>query len=299
MSEDLPKINLLNSPNWRDYSLLDSGNGRKFEKYGPYKLVRPEPEAIWKPGLPEKEWLNADSEFVPSAEKNGGHWESKERMEDRWKMEYNGLKFWVQTTASRHLGVFPEQATQWDWIESQISEQNRPLNVLNLFGYTGMASLAAARAGANVTHVDASHKVIRWGKENQLLSSLEDRPVRWLVDDAFKFVKREVRRGNVYDGIILDPPKFGRGPKGEIWEFYKILPDLLEGCRQILSSQPQFLLLTAYAVKASALTLHFAIEETMRKIRGYTSVGEVVLQEINCRHAISKAIYARWTAKTH
>lgn len=296
---NLPRINLLTSPDWRDYSLLDSGGGRKLEQYGPHKLIRPEAEAIWQPGLTESEWQKADAEFLPSAEKNGGHWETKSKMTDRWMMKYNGLNFWVQTTASRHLGVFPEQAAQWDWIEKQVSTQKRPLNVLNLFGYTGIASLAAARAGANVTHVDASHKVILWGKENQKLSALEDRSIRWLVDDVFKFVKRENRRGNVYDGIILDPPKFGRGPKGEVWEFYKILPDLLDGCRQILSTRPQFLLLTAYAVKASALTLYFAIEETMRKIRGETSIGEVILQEKNGRNAISKAIYARWSADSN
>jgi 23S rRNA (cytosine1962-C5)-methyltransferase len=148
-----------------------------------------------------------------------------------------------------------------------------------------------------VTHIDASHKAILWGKDNQTLSALNDRPIRWLVDDVFKFVKRENRRGNIYDGIILDPPKFGRGPKGEVWEFYKILPDLLDGCRQILSPQPQFILLTAYAVKASALTLYFAIEETMRKIDGETDIGEVVLQEQSGRNAISTAIYARWSAK--
>ena len=293
---DLPQINLITSPNWRDYELLDSGNGRKLEKYGPYTTVRPEPEAIWQPSLSSKEWLKADCEFVPSAEKNGGHWVSRSNIDSRWKMEYNGLKFWVQTTASRHLGVFPEQAAQWDWVEGQVTKCNRPIKVLNLFAYTGIASLAAARAGANVTHVDASHKVNLWGKENQNLSGLEDRPIRWLVDDVFKFVKREARRGILYDGIILDPPKFGRGPKGEVWEFYKILPDLLEGCRQILSPQAQFMLITAYAVKASALTLYFAIEETMRKINGNTNIGEVLLHEKSGRRAISMAIYARWSA---
>jgi 23S rRNA (cytosine1962-C5)-methyltransferase len=290
----LPQINLQSSPDWKDYELLDCGDGRKLERFGPYTLIRPEAEAIWRPAQ-ARLWLSADAEFTPSAEKNGGHWVYQKPIPERWQMEYKGLRFWAQTTASKHVGLFPEQASQWDWLESQIQSSKRRPNVLNLFGYTGIASLAAARSGAEVTHVDASQKSINWGKENQALSGLKDSPIRWLVDDAFKFVKREIRRGSQYDGLILDPPKFGRGPKGEVWEFYKILPDLLDGCRQILSPQPIFLLLTAYAVKASSLTLHFALDEMMRKYKGNISVGEVLLQEKTNQHAISMAIFARWS----
>jgi 23S rRNA (cytosine1962-C5)-methyltransferase len=217
-------------------------------------------------------------------------------MKDRWQMKYRNMVFWVQKTASRHLGVFPEQAIQWDWIQDQVKTSQRNLKVLNLFGYTGMASLAAAQAGAFVTHVDASRKVNLWGQENQALSGISDQSIRWLVDDAFKFVKREIRRNSQYDGIILDPPKFGRGPKGEVWEFYKILPDLLDSCRQILSDKPVFILLTAYAIKASSLTLYYGIEQMMRKFKGETSVGEVVLNQKNGNKAISMAIYGRWTS---
>ena len=211
-------------------------------------------------------------------------------------MEYKSLRFWAQTGGSKHLGVFPEQASQWDWIAAQVRGADRPLQVLNLFGYTGLATLAAAQAGARVTHLDASRKVVSWGRENQDLSGLTTAPVRWLIDDALKFVHREGRRETAYDGIILDPPKFGRGPKGEVWEFYKLLPDLLEACRKILSPRPVFVLLTAYAVKASAVTLYYAMNEMMRACKGVTEVGEVVLQEKSAGRLLSTAIFARWSA---
>jgi 23S rRNA (cytosine1962-C5)-methyltransferase len=292
----LPQIELITSPNWKEYELLDSGNGRKLERYGIYQLIRPEPEAIWTQSLPNTVWEQAHCEFISTAEKNGGHWETRKEMNERWQMQYKGLRFWVQNTASRHLGLFPEQAAQWDWIQNQVKASKSKINVLNLFGYTGIASLAAAKAGAQVTHVDAAHKVNLWGQENQALSGISNQSIRWLVDDAFKFVKREIRRGSKYEGIILDPPKFGRGPKGEVWEFYKILPDLLEGCRQILAPQPQFVLLTAYAIKASALTLYYGVEELMHKHKGETTVGEVLLPEKSGKHAISMAIFARWSS---
>ncbi len=294
---ELPNLELLTSPKWKDYSLLDSGNGLKLEQYGPFRFVRPEPEAIWQPLLPEKDWKRIDGEFVTTSEQHGGHWELKKNIPDRWQMRYENLTFWVQNTASKHLGLFPEQAVQWDWTAEKIKAAKKPLKVLNLFGYTGMASLAAAAAGASVTHIDASKKVITWGQENQALSGIDDQSIRWLVDDAFKFVKREARRGNQYDGIILDPPKFGRGPKGEVWEFYKILPDLIDSCKQILSPDPQFIVLTAYAVKASALTLYYAVEDMMKKYGGKTSAGEVLLHEKSGKRALSMAIYARWSSK--
>ena len=180
--------------------------------------------------------------------------------------------------------------------EDQLIEKaGRPLKVLNLFGYTGLASLAASRAGAKVTHLDASHKVISWAKENQELSGLSQRPIRWIVDDALKFVQREGRRGAHYDGLILDPPKFGRGPKGEVWEFYKLIPMLLQACRGVLSPNPCFVALTAYAVKASALTLFYAMQEMMQGKGGKTTAGEIVLQEKSAARLLSMAIYARWT----
>lgn len=290
----LPNLLLLSSPEWKDYALLDSGGGMKMEQFGPYRLVRPEAEAIWKPALPDKEWAAAAAEFQPSSEENGGHWQVRKPMPEHWSMEYHGLKFYLQLSASRHVGVFPEQASGWDWIAQQVQTANRPVRVLNLFGYTGLASLAAAQAGAQVTHVDASRKVISWARDNQGLSNLAEKPIRWIIDDALKFVEREVRRSAEYDGLILDPPKFGRGPKGEVWEFYKLIPTLLQACRQILSDRPRFVLLTAYAVKASALTLYYAMQEMMAGCIGQTSAGEIVLDEKSAGRHLSTAIFARW-----
>ncbi len=291
-----PQLILQTSPDWQDYELLDSGAGWKLERYGKYTLKRPEPEAVWQPALPDKTWNNVAAVFRPSNEENGGHWETFKPVDERWIMAYKGLRFWTQLSASRHLGVFPEQAGQWDWLGEQIRSAGRPIQVLNLFGYTGIATLAAAQAGAGVTHVDASRKVLNWARENQELSGLADRPIRWILDDALKFIQREARRNNRYEGLILDPPKFGRGPKGEVWEFYKLLPELLQACRQVLSPQPRFVLLTAYAVKASSLTLYNAISEVMHGFSGQTEAGEVLLQEKSAGRLLSMAIFGRWSS---
>ena len=290
-----PRLVLQSSPDWKEYELVDSGDGWKLERYGRYLLKRPEPEAIWHPALPEKTWNSASAIFRPSPEENGGHWETLKPVDERWSMSYKDLKFWTQLSASRHLGVFPEQAGQWDWLRDQIRQAPQPPQVLNLFGYTGIASLAAAAAGGRVTHVDASRKVVGWARENLELSGLGGQPVRWMVDDVMKFVQREARRGARYDGIILDPPKFGRGPKGEVWEFYKLLPNLLEACRQIVSARPCFVLLTAYAVKASSLTLYYAMQDMMRAWNGQVEAGEVVLDEKSAGRVLSMAIFARWS----
>jgi 23S rRNA (cytosine1962-C5)-methyltransferase len=291
-----PQLLLQPSPDWQDYELVDSGDGFKLERYGKYILKRPEPEAVWRPALGEKIWNNAHAVFCTSNEENGGHWETLKPVDERWPMQYKELKFWVQLSASRHLGVFPEQACQWDWLKEQVHTSNHPLQVLNLFGYTGLASLATAAAGARVTHIDASRKVLNWARDNQELSGLGDRPVRWILDDALKFIQREARRGTRYDGLILDPPKFGRGPKGEVWEFYKLLPELLQACRQVLSAQPRFVIITAYAVKASALTLFYAVNEIMQDAQGQTEAGEVVLEEKSAGRLLSMAIFARWSS---
>jgi 23S rRNA (cytosine1962-C5)-methyltransferase len=291
----LPTFELLAAQNWKDYVLLDSGDGSKLEQFGPYRLVRPEPEAVWRQMLPQSEWKKADATYQPSPEENGGHWEYARKLPERWKMAYNGLTFWVQTSSSRHLGVFPEQSCQWDWADKVIQSSSAQPKVLNLFGYTGIATLAAARAGAAVTHLDASRKVVTWANDNQKLSSLEASPIRWIIDDALKFVQREARRGSRYQGIILDPPKFGRGPKGEVWEFYKLIPNLLQACKEILDPNPLFVQLTAYAVKASAATLYYAMDEIMRDFKGVTCCGEIGLREASANRFLSTAIYARWS----
>ncbi len=296
MKNNLPSLDLLSASGWQDYALLDSGNGFKLEQFGLVRLMRPEPEAMWSPALPESEWKKADALYKPSPEENGGHWEYHKKLPERWLMRYEGLSFWVMTSASRHLGVFPEQSVQWTWASEVIKKASKPPKVLNLFGYTGMASLAAAQAGAQVTHLDASRKVVSWAKDNQAASNLDSAPIRWIVDDALKFVQREIRRGAQYDGIILDPPKFGRGPKGEVWEFYKLLADLLNSCRQILSPDPLFIQLTAYAVKASPVTLSYAVQEMMSSFKGQTQAGEIGLTEASARRFLSTAIFARWSS---
>ncbi len=295
LSRNLPEVQLLAPDGWKDYELLDSGTGLKLERFGPYIFVRPEPQAVWKPVLPEKRWQSAHARFISANEENGGHFQSRVEFEPRWQMQYRGLKFWAGISASRHLGVFPEQASQWDWITDQVAKRQTPLRILNLFGYTGLATLVAARAGAQLTHIDASKRVVSWARDNQVISGLQDRQIRWIVDDALKFVMREGRRQAVYDGIILDPPKFGRGPKGEVWEFYRLLPILLEECRHILSPNPAFIVLTAYSIQSSALTLYNAIDEIMAGRGGKTSTGELVTIEKSAGRAISNAIFARWS----
>jgi len=289
-------LTLLESPDWKDYELLDCGDGLKLERFGEYRFVRPEAQAIWDRSLPEAAWRDVHAVFQPSSEESGGHWSFKKPVGDKWSMSYDGMKFWAMTTPGRHLGVFPELAAHWDWYASLIASAGRPVKVLNLFGYTGLASLMVARAGASVTHVDASKKSVTWARENQALSGLQDKPIRWIVDDALKFVEREARRGAEYDAIILDPPKFGRGPKGEIWEVYASLPALLAACRPILSDSPLFVALTMYAVRASGVHLHQSISAMLRAYNGQTDAGELVTVEKSAGRFLSHAVYARWQA---
>jgi 23S rRNA (cytosine1962-C5)-methyltransferase len=297
-----PTLSLLRSRPWRDYELLDTGDGCKLERFGSYTFARPEVQCMWTRALPAASWASADATFQPADEETGGHWSFKRKELDRWEMSYalpgaSPLRFWAMTTAGRHLGVFPEAAPHWDIIASSIRDSHRDSpNVLNLFGYTGLATLAAASAGARVTHVDASRKSINWARENQSLSGLDDKPIRWIVDDALKFVEREGRRGARYDGILLDPPKFGRGPKGEVWEAYKSLPRLLQALRGLLSDHPLFIILTVYAVKASAVHIAQALSETTSSQRGSLEMGELVTPDTSAGRLLSQAVYARWLA---
>jgi 23S rRNA (cytosine1962-C5)-methyltransferase len=298
------QFTFLESSRWKDYALLDSGDGLKLERFGKYVFMRPEAQAMWKRALQEKEWRNADAVFVPTGEESGGHWDFKKKVEEQWILRYplpfsnESLSFKVMTTPGRHLGVFPEVAAHWDWfselVHHRVHEEHKEVNVLNLFGYTGLASLAAAAAGAKVTHVDASKKSVGWARENQALSRLTEASIRWIVDDATKFVQREARRGVKYDGIILDPPKFGRGPKGEIWEVYKSLPDLLNDCRDCLSANPLFVVTTLYAVRASAIHVAQAMDDMMKRFGGRIDSGELVTREQSAGRLLSQAVYARW-----
>ena len=291
------QINLLESDNWMDYELLDSGDGQKMERFGRFVFVRPEVQAIWKKRLPPESWQAAHANFQPSGEESGGHWHFTTQVPDRWVMNYGKLKFWAQTTPGRHLGVFPEGAAHWDWMSNLIQSASRPINVLNLFGYTGLATLTAAAAGASVTHVDASKKAISWARENQSISGLDEKPIRWIVDDALKYVQREVRRGVKYHGLIIDPPKFGRGPKGEVWEVYKSLPLLLDTCRLLLDKKPLFTALTVYAVKASSVHVRTVLEQMMDGFSGNFDAGELVTRESSGDRLLSSAVYARWDNK--
>ncbi len=289
-----PEFILLTSPDWTDYELKDSGAGKKLERFGPYMFVRPEPQAIWQPTLPSEVWDTAEAVFRTDADADGGRWYFYEDIEPRWMMRYKGIKFWAQPTPFRHLGVFPEQANHWDWMHTLITAARRPVKVLNLFGYTGLATLIAAHAGANVTHVDASKKGIAWARENQALSRLTDAPIRWILDDALKFVRREARRGAQYDGIIVDPPPFGRGPKGEIWRLEESLPILLDECRKLLSPTPLFVVLTAYAIKISALGIYYALDDMLDGYGGTIVGGEMATIEQSGGRYLSTALFARW-----
>lgn len=291
-----PGIALCVVPGWDDYELLDSGEGAKLERFGRYTFVRPESQAAWRRGLPEDRWREADGEFHASSAGDRGVWRFRGDVADRWPMGYDRLRFWARATPFRHLGVFPEQAAQWDWIAARVRHAGRPVRLLNLFGYTGIATLAAAAAGAHVTHVDASKRTVTWAKDNQALSSLTDHSVRWIVDDVLAFVSREVRRGARYDGFVIDPPRMGRGPDGEQWRVEQGLPALLERCRRITSDSPLLVCLTMYAIRFSAISLHNVVQEFAGDLGGSVTAGEMAVRERSAGRVLSSAIFARWSA---
>lgn len=294
-----PRLDLLVTEPWPDFELLDSGDGRKLERYGRYRFIRPEPQALWKPA--KANW-RADGEFVPGNTEDTGRWQFASEVPDAWPLARGDMKFWAACTPFRHLAFFPDMAPQWDWMaglirEARAADAGRPVEVLNLFGYTGLASLTCAQAGARVTHVDASKKAISAAVENQKLSGLADAPLRWIVEDAGKFLAREVRRGRRYQGIILDPPKFGRGPQGEVFKLFEQLPELLRLCRELLVDQPLFLVLTVYAIRASALAFGQALAEAMAGFGGRVTCGEMAIREGGARGLlVPTALYVRWQA---
>ena len=296
---------LLHPSNWKDYSLLDSGDGKKLERFGNFLFIRPEPQALWSPRLSIKEWEKSSGVFLSSSdqlnENSIGKWSLKKHLPLKWKIGYENIKFFATPTPFRHLGFFPDQSPHWLWaankIQAAINYSDKPLSpkVLNLFGYSGVASLHAAFNGAYVTHVDASKKAINFAFENRNLSSFQDLPIKFITDDAIKFVKREIRRENKYDAIILDPPKYGRGPNGEIWDFFNDLPILLELITQVLTPEPIFIILNSYAIRSSHLALHFALDETMREFSGKVESGELsIVEDQEDPRQINTAIFARW-----
>jgi 23S rRNA (cytosine1962-C5)-methyltransferase len=283
------------SSGWVDYGLVDSGGGRKLERCGPYSLVRPEPQCLWRPRLDEAAWAGADAVFDPSDEDEAGRWRFARAAPDAWPMTWRDVKFLGRFTAFRHLGYFPEQAANWAWLDEHL--RPRPgLKLLNLFGYTGVASLVCAAAGAAVTHVDASKKAIGWARENAELSNLTDRPIRWICEDARRYVQREVRRGVQYDGIILDPPKYGRGPNGEVWRLFEGLPELLNLCVGLLAPDASFVILNAYAERVSGLSLASLLGEAMAGHRGRIDWGELALMEEAGDRGVGLSFFARWSA---
>jgi 23S rRNA (cytosine1962-C5)-methyltransferase len=284
---------LLTGEGWDDYALLDSGNGRKLERYGDYRFIRPEPQAMWTPRL--SDW-QAHGEFVPgSDEDGGGRWHFDQPVpRDGWPLAWREVKFTAQCTPFRHLGFFPDMAPVWDWMRGRL-EGKTEANTLNLFGYTGVGTLALSACGP-VTHVDASKKSVAQARENAALSGMADRPVRWLVDDAAKFAAREVRRGRRYDGIILDPPKFGRGPEGEVWRLEDGLPGLIADCRRLLDAESRFLFLTVYAVRMSSLALAGLLAEHFADLPGAIEHGDLAVEEEGPEgRLLPTAIFARWT----
>jgi len=281
---------------WSDYALLDSGHGRKLERYGPYSVVRPEPQCLWTPRLPAEVWDNADAVFDPTDEEDAGRWRFRDKAAETWPLAWKDVRFNGRFTAFRHLAFFPEQAANWAWLDERVRAAGAAPKVLNLFGYTGVASLVCAAAGAAVTHVDASKKAIGWARENAALSGLQDRPIRWICEDARRYVQREARRGSRYDGIILDPPKYGRGPTGEVWRLFEDLPELAALCAELLSESASFLILNAYAARISGAALSGLLAERLQDRGGRIDWGELALVEEAGDRQIGLSFYARWSS---
>ncbi|MEL6968125.1 MAG: class I SAM-dependent methyltransferase [Pseudomonadota bacterium] len=300
---------IFETPADENYALIDTGDGEKLERYGPLVIRRPEGQAVWQPTLSKEHWDKADAIFTGDTDEEGqGRWRYPKRaavsaskadamLPETWRLAFDGLPYFGRFTSFRHTGVFPEQATHWRNLRRSIEKAQRasgPVRVLNLFGYTGLASLVAAAAGADVTHVDASKKAIGWARENQTLAGLDDKPIRWICEDAMRFCAREVRRGNSYDIILLDPPAFGRGAKGEVWQLFTHLPYLLDLIRALQSPQPIETVLTAYAIRASHLALHELMQEAFCGLEGRLESGELVLRQEAGGRLLSTSMFSRF-----
>lgn len=276
---------------WSDYDLIDSGNGEKLETIQGFTLVRPDPRALWKKRAPIELWQNADAVFLRSDDLSG-KWTIRKDPPNPWKVRYKDITFTLRPTAFKHIGLFPEQASNWKWIADRITGKN--MKVLNLFAYTGGATLAAAAAGATVTHVDSAKSALDWAHENADASSIPENKIRWICDDAYAFVLREGRRGNTYDGIIMDPPLFGRGNKGQVWKLAENLPKLLDACRDIMSADISFFLLNAYTADLSSLVLSHLLEDLFRDKKGTVTSGELAFKERVGGRLLPSGIFARW-----
>jgi 23S rRNA (cytosine1962-C5)-methyltransferase len=293
---DLDPI-ILKETGWRDYALLDSGHGRKLERYGQIIVDRPEPQALWAPTLQAERWAKAAGVFKNASEREddeGGSWDFQiKNPPETWDVAVEGVTMVSRFMAFRHLGIFPEQRPHWQWMVDRIS--GKPLRILNLFAYTGAASIIAANAGAHVTHVDASKKAIQWAKDNQAASKLNDKPLRWIVEDARKFVARELRRGSTYDGILLDPPKYGRGADGEVWKFETDIAPLLKDCAALLSNDASFMILTAYTLRLSSVSLAHMMRDVAPD-KGSIDHGELWLMDETGKRPLPTSLFARWAS---
>ncbi len=292
--------------NWKDYEILDMANGEKLERWNNIYLVRPDPQIIWNDKQYPEKWKQTNARYNRSST-GGGHWDYKKRLPDSWQIKYKNLTFNIKPMGFKHTGIFPEQAVNWDWmmdkIQNEIKTTNREVKVLNLFAYTGGATVACLYAGASVCHVDSSKGMVAWSKENVVSSRLQERPVRYIVDDVVKFVQREIRRGNKYDAIVMDPPSYGRGANGEVWKFEENLPMLIEICMQVLSDNPLFFLINSYTTGTSSMVLENLLKMNMRKKYGKRADdgifenGEVGLPMTDSDFILPCGIYSKWVKK--
>ncbi len=279
---------------WQDYEILDMANGEKLERWGNITLIRPDPQIIWKEKTFPEKWKKADARYVRSST-GGGSWTYKSQVPKSWKITYKDLTFNIKPMGFKHTGIFPEQAVNWDWMMNKIQGSKREIKVLNLFAYTGGATVACLKAGASVCHVDSSKGMCEWAKENVATSGLKDKPVRFLIDDVVKFVNREIRRGNKYDGIIMDPPSYGRGANGEVWKFEENIAPLIELCMNVLSDKPLFFLINSYTTGISSQVLENLLRINIpKKVNGKFSNGEIGLPMTNSKLILPCGIYGRW-----
>lgn len=279
-----------------EYELLDSGEEEKLERYGQIVLARPDPQALWLKKLSVKEWAKADGAFERKGKE--GEWHTKENFPTQWPISFGGLRLAIRATSFKHTGLFPEQLSNWEWMKEQLVS-HKPVTqpkILNLFAYTGGATLAAVEAGAQVTHVDASKTAVSWARENAELSGLSDKPIRWIVDDVLAFVTREIKRGNKYDAILLDPPAFGHGPKDELWKIEEDLLELISLCEKLLSDTPIFVLISGYAAGYSPLALAYNLEQFVKKYRGKVECGDLAIEEKGSGRLLPCGIFGRWSA---
>ncbi|MCC7004310.1 class I SAM-dependent methyltransferase [Candidatus Nomurabacteria bacterium] len=283
---------ILKTQKSKDYELIDSGNGEKLERYGEVILSRPDPQALWEKLLNDK-WGDAHMTF--NRDGNDGKWISKNKSNTKWQIDLGGFKFWIKPTAFKHVGLFPEQLSNWNWIQDKISMAQKEVSVLNLFGYTGGATLSCAKAGAKVCHVDASKSSISWAKDNVQLSGLNQKPIRYILDDALAFVKKEIKRGHKYDAIIMDPPAFGRGPDGEVWKIEDNFIDLINKCFELLSDSPIFFIINGYSSGYSAIAYKNNLFKIVEKFGGKIEFGELTIEESVSGRLLPSGIFARWS----